>query len=147
MNDTIKTGSIAGILGTIGDNLIHYPAYFMLGTTTTGHYISQLILPFQTITTPLLVIAELVHFIAGAVIGVLFFLLYKTFGFDYPYYKGLGLGITLWVVHIVVIPNMISPRPIVYRSPIEAIVDLMAHALYSLITAAYLAKVTSRKTV
>lgn len=147
MNDTIKNGIIAGILGTLADVLIHFPAYLLLGTTTTGHYISQLIFPFQTITTTMWAIGELAHFFAGAAVGVLLSLLYKIFGSDYPYYKGLGLGIIFWIVHVAVIPNLVRPRPIIYRSVTEAMVDLAAHVMYGLVAAAYLTKITSKKTV
>lgn len=145
MGDTIKNGIIAGFFGTLGDTLIHITAYLLFGATTTGHYISILIFPFQTHTTMITwAIGELAHFVAGAAIGVLFFMLFKNFGFDHGYYKGVGLGLIFWLVHVAVIPNMVSPMPIVYRSVTETLVDLAAHAMYGFIVTAYLSKIASR---
>lgn len=143
MNDTIKTGIIAGLLGTLGDALVHYPCYFLFHATTTGHYISQLIFPSQSVTIARWLVGEVTHFSAGAVVGVLISFIYKISGSDYPYYKGVGTGIALWITHIAVIPNLIRPRPIVYRTVTETIVDLVSHIAYGVIVAAYLTRTNS----
>lgn len=47
MKDTVKQGILAGLLGTLGDGLVHWTAFFVLGATTTAHYIAQLIYPYK----------------------------------------------------------------------------------------------------
>lgn len=146
LHDTIKSGIIAGILGTVGDAFIHYPSYLLFGATT-GHYISQLIFPFQTVTTIMWAIGELTHFFTGAVVGVMFSLVYKIFGSDYAYYKGLGMAAVFWIVHVAVIPNLVSPRPIIYRSVTESIVDLTALVMYGFSAATYLTRISRNKKI
>ena len=145
LQDTIKSGITAGLLGTLADSAVHWSLFFILGTTTTAHYIYQLIFPFAEPTMTRLLIGVLVHFVAGALVGVVLLLLYKQFGWDAPYYKGIELGVALWVVHIAVIPNIVSPRPFLFRSVLETVVDLIAHIVYGFIAVVYL-KRSSRTT-
>lgn len=140
MDDTIRRGIIAGLLGSIGDEIIHIPAYFLLGTTTTAHYISQLIFPFQDVNLIRFMFGFVTHFFAGALIGVAFAIIMKKFGDDYAYYKGIGVAITLWIVHVVVIPNIVFPRPFLHRNEVETIVDLIGHLLYGIFATTYLVR-------
>ncbi len=138
MHDSVKAGIFAGLLGTAADVLIHWSAFFAIGATTTAHYIYQLIFPFQDPTTFRLAIGVFTHFAAGSVVGVLLALIFKYFGKDYAFYKGIGLGIFFWVVHVAVIPNIVGARPFLFRTEVEAVVDLVAHISYGIVATLYL---------
>ncbi|MGI6711898.1 MAG: hypothetical protein ACOX4L_04075 [Bacillota bacterium] len=146
MPDTIQRGVVAGLLGTMGDIIVHGLALLTLGTSMTGHYINQIIFPFLKITGLKYGISEITHFIAGALIGIFIVLIFKYYGSDYPYLKGIGLSVLLWVVHVAVIPNLVSlnPRPYLHRTETEAIVDLIAHITYGVIATMYLIKTRKR---
>ncbi|KJS21605.1 MAG: hypothetical protein VR72_09715 [Clostridiaceae bacterium BRH_c20a] len=143
--DTINDGIIAGLVGSLGDALIHAPAYLILGTSMTAHYISQLIFPFEEVTIIRFLIGFFTHFLAGAIVGITLALVFKFLGKDYPYLKGIGLGILLWVVHVVIIPNIVDPRPYLLRTPLESIVDLIAHTSYGIFATTYLLRVYPKK--
>lgn len=140
MNDTIRNGIIAGLLGSIGDAVVHWGCYFTLGTSTTSHYIAQLIFPFKEGTLIRLMFGFITHLSAGALVGVALALIFKYFGSDYPYYKGLGVAITLWIVHVAVIPNIVAPRPYLHRTELEALVDFVAHISYGIFSTFYLVR-------
>ncbi|MGI6066266.1 MAG: hypothetical protein ACOYI2_07220 [Bacillota bacterium] len=146
MPDTIQRGVVAGLFGIIGDIIVHGVAFLTLGTTTTGHYILQIIFPFSKVTVLKFGISEITHFIAGALVGIFIVLIFKYFGSDYPYLKGVGFSVFLWVVHVAFIPNLVSPNPRQYlhRTEMEAIVDLIAHSAYGVIVTMYLIKTSKR---
>lgn len=146
MSDTIRQGVIAGILGTVGDAAIHWTAFIILGTTTTSHYISQLVFPMKDPTAIRLLVAEVVHFGAGAFVGVLLAMVYKFFRSDYPFYKGIGLGVIMWIVHVGIIPNLVAPRPYLFRTELETLIDLISHIVYGTIATIYWVKMTTRVT-
>jgi hypothetical protein len=139
MKYSIRQGVIAGLFGTLGDAVIHHIAYFIFKTTTTAHYIARLIFPTGKIILIQYLIGFFIHLISGAVVGFLLAEIYNRLGNDYPYDKGIGLGILFWIIHIVVIPNMINmPRPIVYRTELECMADLAAHLTFGIIATMYL---------
>lgn len=139
-SDSIKTGVIAGFLGALGDAIIHIPAFFLIGTSTTAHYISQLMFPNKEVTIIRFVFGFSTHFFAGATVGILLYFLLKITGRDYALLKGIGMGIVFWIVHVIVIPNLVAPRPYLYRTELEAFVDLVAHLAYGAIASIYLIK-------
>lgn len=128
MKDTIRSGIFAGLLGSLGDDAVHITAYFLVGTSTTGHYISQLIFPFKEVTLFRWAFGDATHWFAGALMGIAVALIFKYFGSDYAYLKGIGFGITMWIVHVIVIPNLVQPRPYLFRSELEALIYFIAHA-------------------
>lgn len=141
MNDTFARGTIAGLLGTLADAAVHWPAYYILGTTTTAHYIEQLMFPFTEPTTLTLALGFFTHLVAGALVGLVLLYLYSRWGYDYALLKGIGVGVAFWIVHVAVIPNVIfAPRPLVFRTGAEALVDLVAHLLYGIVASTYLVK-------
>jgi len=142
--DTIKDGILAGLLGSLGDALIHIPAFFILDTSMTAHYISELIFPFEEVTTIRFFIGFFTHFSTGAIVGITLALVFRFLGNDYPFLKGIGLGLLLWIVHVVVIPNIVEPRPYLFRTPSESIVDLIAHTTYGIFATTYLLRVYPR---
>ncbi len=71
-------------------------------------------------------------------------MIFRYFGSDYPYYKGLGVAAVLWVIHIAIIPNIVFPRPYIFRNELESLVDLIAHIAYGLIATIYGLKTTQR---
>lgn len=144
MKDTVRQGTIAGLLGSTGDAMVHWTAYFVLGTGTTAHYISQLVYPFKDPSIARLFTGLVIHFFAGAFVGVLLAMVFKYFGSDHPYYKGLGMSALLWIVHVAIIPNMVSPRPI-YRYESEALIDFIAHMVFGTIATTYWIKTSAGK--
>ncbi len=145
MKDTIKQGITAGLLGTVGDTIIHWVAFIILGTTTTAHYILQLVYPFKNPTIARIFIGESIHYFAGAFVGIVLVIIYNHFGFDYPYYKSVGLSTLMWIIHIAIIPNIVSPRPYLLRTETETLVDLIAHLAYGIIAALYLLRTTAKQ--
>ena len=147
MKDTIRNGIIAGLLGSLGDDAIHLPAYFLLGTSTTAHYISQLIFPFKEVTLVRWGFGDATHWFTGALIGIILALIIKYSGSDYAYYKGIAVVITSWIVHVLLIPNMVQPRPYLFRSELEALVDLIAHVAYGILATFYLVRTYRRNLI
>ncbi|MFZ5943869.1 MAG: hypothetical protein ACOYVD_07145 [Bacillota bacterium] len=139
-SDSIKDGIIAGLLGTLGDAMIHISAYLILGTSMTAHYISQLIFPLEEVTAIRFIISFFAHFSAGTIVGVILSFLFKLTGKDYAYLKGISLGLVLWLAHVAVIPNIVDPRPYIIRTPLESLVDLTAHIFYGIFATTYLLK-------
>ena len=148
MNDIFVKGAWAGLVGTLfGDELIHVIAYFILHTSTTTHYIASLIFHIRCLQGFLpLFVALLVHIGAGAFIGIGLALIFKYFGDNYAYIKGISWGFAMWIVHIVVIPNIITtPQQYVIRTPMESMVDLVAHLSYAVLTTTVLFNKRPRK--
>lgn len=134
--DPLLFSFLGGILGTLGDEVVHWSSVFLsLANSTTGHYISQLIFPNQTVTIEKLLMGEFTHIIAGATLGVALFIILKISGYDYHILKGVGFGTVLWILHVAIIPNLVFPRPYVYRTFNEAIIDLVSHIVWGGITA------------
>jgi hypothetical protein len=142
-NDIIKDGVIAGIIGTLGDFIIHGAAFLILRTSMTAHYISQLIFPMQEVNTFRFLIGLFTHFVAGPLVGILLVIIFRLTGKDFPYIKGVGLGMVMWIVHVIIIPNIITaPRPVVFRTELEAVIDLLAHIIFGILATLYLIKYT-----
>lgn len=146
MQDTIKRGAIAGFAGTWADFFIHIGSMFLIGTTTTAHYISRLIFPDGEMNRTRFFIAEMAHFMAGSAAGVLYSLMVRSFGEDNFVTKSLGLGALLWVVHILVIPNAVRERrPNIWRNEKEAIVDLASLLGWGITTAVVFNRLDSKR--
>lgn len=144
MQDTVKQGAVAGLLGTLGDAIVHWFAFFILGTSTTAHYIAQLVYPHKAATVTRLLTGMVVHYMAGAFVGIVLVMIFRRLGSDYPYYKGLGFATVMWIVHIAIIPNLVSPRPYLFRSELETLVDFIAHAAYGIVATKYLLNKTAQ---
>jgi hypothetical protein len=140
--DIIKDGIIAGLVGVVGDFLVHGSGYLIFGASMTAHYISQLIFPFQEVTVYRFAVGLVTHFFAGPFIGILLALIYRYTGNDYPYLKGIGLGVLFWIIHVAGIPNLVETRPFIFRDDIEVVVDLLAHILFGILAAFYLLRFT-----
>lgn len=146
MNDTIVKGSIAGIIGTIGDFIIHQCSLFLFGTSTTTHYIAQLVFHKEILQFSHNSVGFIIHFIAGALTGILLALIFNLSGKDHPFFKGIGLGLAMWILHVAVIPNIINtPLPIVIRNVAECYVDLASHVLFGILATLVLVKLTKQK--
>jgi len=142
--DPFLYGFIAGLLGTLADEVVHWTAvYAGFARTTTGHYISQLIFPHQEVVLSKLLLGEFTHNIAGGIIGIFLAFIYYLFGYRFALFKGVGLGIALWIVHVAIIPNLVSPRPYLFRSFDESLVDMVAHFMWGLVAAYFLLKTTA----
>jgi len=142
---TIKTGFIAGLIGTLGDAIIHASAFYLFKTTMIAHYISQLIFPYQKVTVSKFILGEIAHFLAGGVVGILFLHMLKTTGKNLAYGKGIALSIFFWIVHVAIIPKMVETRVFLYRTKLEALVDFIGLLLYGVLTIFYLVRIVSPK--
>lgn len=77
---------------------------------------------------------EFTHFLAGGILGIALLLILFVTGSRFGVIKGIGLGLALWIVHVAIIPNLVSPRPYIYRIFNEALVDMGAHFAWGAIT-------------
>jgi len=146
--DPFIYGFIAGFLGTLADEIVHWSAvYLEIAQSTTGHYISQLIFPHQAVILSKLLLGEVTHNIAGGILGIFMAFIFYYFGFRFALLKGIGLGIALWILHVAIIPNLVSPRPYLFRTFNEALVDMTAHFMWGLATAYFLLKTTGALTM
>ena len=137
--DLLLLSFIAGVLGTLGDEVVHWTAFLMkVAKSTTGHYISQLIFPNQKVTLEKLLMGEFTHILAGGTLGVAIIIILKISGFDYSIVKGSGFGAVMWIIHVLVIPNLVAPRPFLFRTFNEAIVDMISHISWGSIAACYI---------
>lgn len=141
--DPFIYGFIGGVLGTLADEVVHWSAVFLsIAQSATGHYFSQLMFPHQEVTLSKLLLGELTHIIAGGILGIFMAFIFYFFGYRYALVKGIGLGIALWIVHVAIIPNLVSPRPYVFRTFNEALTDLAAHFVWGLFTSYFIFKKT-----
>ncbi|KJS13559.1 MAG: hypothetical protein VR67_04070 [Peptococcaceae bacterium BRH_c8a] len=147
MADTIMRGVLAGLFAAVADSLIGIAAYLELGTLTTAHYLSELIFPHHAVNLIRYGFGLIVHFIAAALLGVLLAIIFKHFGSDYAYPKGMGFGLILWVIYVLVIPNIVYPHLDLYHSEMEAGVDLIGHVVYGLVATYYLVKTEEKPAV
>ncbi len=123
-------------MGTLGDEVVHWIAVWLKFTqSTTGHYLSQLIFPHQHVTLPKLLMGEFTHILAGGTLGIVVFFILEISGYDYLVIKGGGFGVIMWIVHVAIIPNLIAPRPYIFRTFNEAIIDLVSHLVWGVIAA------------
>lgn len=135
-DDVLYKGFIAGFIGTFGDVIVQSVSHLILKTTTTAQYIAKLAFPQGNMTFAKVAIGFWAHLIAGAFVGIVLALIFKHYGKEHPYSKGLGIGFAMWIIHVIVIPNIITtPRPLVFRTELESIVDLTAHSAFGLFTA------------
>lgn len=127
-------------MGTLADEVVHWSAVFLeIAQSTTGHYISQLMFPNQKVVLPNLLMGEFTHLLAGGTLGIVIVIILRLSGFDYSILKGIGFGAVMWIVHVIVIPNMVAPRPFIYRTFNEAIVDMVSHIVWGGISTLYIA--------
>lgn len=141
MDDLVVKGMWAGIIGALGDAIIHKLSYFIFHTSTTAQYIASLIFHKAKFTDLEYIVGFLVHSTAGAVVGIFLALIFKYFGEKYAYIKGIGLGVFMWIVHIVIIPNIITaPQAYIIRTAPETLVDLFAHLTFGMLTTTVLLK-------
>jgi hypothetical protein len=106
-------------------------------TSTTAQYISQLMFP-QAPTTGVHYLFGLgIHIFIGGLVGILLLELYQRYGDQYPYFKGMSLGASFWILHVVIIPNVINrPNlPYLHRNEMEALVDLISHLVFGICAA------------
>ncbi|ATW24817.1 hypothetical protein [Candidatus Formimonas warabiya] len=144
MRDTVLRGTIGGLIGTAGDDIIHLLGYLFFRASMTEHYISQLLFPFAEVTALRFMYSIIIHFLAGALAGVILVMIFQRFGMDYPYLKGVGFALALWTVHVAVIPNLVSLRPILLRADWEVLFDLISHGVFGFLATFYLIKGTRR---
>ncbi|MFZ5944763.1 MAG: hypothetical protein ACOYVD_11670 [Bacillota bacterium] len=136
MDDFVIVGFLGGLLGTVGDVIVHWIfVWLKIAKSTTGHYLSELIFPHEKVSLRKLLLGEFIHLLAGGIFGVSLAVFLLISGYDYALIKGLGLGAATWIVHIAIIPNMVSPRPFIYRTFNETIVDLITHSIWGFVTA------------
>ncbi len=141
--DPFIYGFIGGVLGTLADEVVHWSAVFLsIVQSTTGHYFSQLMFPHQEVILSKLLLGEVGHNIAGGILGIFMAFIFYFFGFRYALIKGIGLGIALWIVHVAIVPNLVSPRPYIFRTFNEALTDLAAHFIWGLFTSYFILKKT-----
>ncbi len=146
LNDTIINGFIGGLFGTLGDFVIHWLAFLLRITqSTTGHYLSQLFFPHQKVILPKLLIAEFTHFFTGGTLGIFIVLILRLTGLDFSLIKGIGFGVVMWIVHVIIIPNMVAPRPFLFRTFNEAIVDLVTHIVWGGLAAWFISKLYKKQ--
>jgi len=144
--DPLIFSFIGGILGTLGDEVVHWSAIILnIANTTTGHYLSQLIFPHQKVILEKLLMGEFTHILAGGTLGPVVLLILIISGFDYAIIKGCGFGAVMWIVHVVVIPNLVAPRPYIFRTFNEAIIDMLSHLIWGIITAWFISYYFSKK--
>lgn len=53
--------------------------------------------------------------------------------------KGIGFAAVMWIVHVIVIPIMVAPRPFIFRTFNETIVDIVNHIVWGGIAALFIA--------
>lgn len=148
MKDPIIVGFLGGVLGTLGDEVVHWAAVWLkIAQSTTGHYISQLIFPHQKVTLEKLLMGEFTHVLAGGTLGIFIVVIFKLSGYDFSIIKGIGFGAVMWIVHVIVIPNLVAPRPFIYRTFNEAIVDMVSHVVWGGIAALFINVTLRKKTV
>jgi|GEM_PF-3760208 uncharacterized membrane protein YagU involved in acid resistance len=88
---------------------------------------------------------EFTHLLAGGTLGIAIYIILRVSGYDFFIIKGAGFGTVMWIVHVIIIPNLVAPRPYIFRTFNEAIVDLVSHTVWGSITSWFII-VNLRKT-
>lgn len=136
MKDLIFRGSIAGCLGIIGCYLANLLLYFTGLVPYTGIHYNAIFLtppgtPVNTLTGTIGVIAG---FVAGSFVGVLIAFLLEQTGYELAWFKGLGVGVVLWPVHVGIIPNLMAERLYDVLPPIMVLACFFFEAIFGTIT-------------
>lgn len=75
------------------------------------------------------------HLIIGVTFTFLFVLVLQKWGDDYIYLKGLGFGGFLWVIHEVILPNLITTKIVLKFSPLSQIFHVITSFIWGLAAA------------
>lgn len=111
--------------------LIKTPLYIFVGRLSVGELPSP---PWVTTTLGLIG-----HLFTGAIFAFFFIVFLQIWGSDRIYLKGLGYGGTLYLIHEVVIPNIITTDITLQRSPYSLFFHIITALIWGL-TAAYIYK-------
>lgn len=108
--DFIIRGSIAGIIGMASCTGVNYIVYKLGIVPFTGYQYNALYLnaPGVTFNTMTISIGLIAGFVTGAFVGVITAYLIERTGYDYAWFKGIGVGAVLWPVHVAIIPNAVA---------------------------------------
>lgn len=142
--DLILRGGLAGLIGMAACSSVNLALYFLKLVPTTGfHYNTILFHPPGTpVNTFTLATGVIAGFVTGAFVGVIIAYLIEKTGYDYAWLKGLGVGITLWPVHVALIPS-IAPRLYAVLPPIMVLSCLFFEIVFGVVAGVaikYLAK-------
>lgn len=138
LKDRILAGTIAGMAATLvkdAPNLILFKlnivkyTYFQLAA-------SSLLLPQDVNCTSGLIVGIAVDLITGGSIGIITIMVFKFFGRDYWWYKGLMVGNLVWLWGLGELINFGAARIIPFQ-PLFRIISLLEHQAFGL-AAAYL---------
>ena len=135
IKDKVVISSIAGIIGTLCKDLPNFILY-KLGVV---HYLyAQLAasahLTPENINSPLgYIIGFLGDITTGGAIGVVIILFLELFQMDYWWYKGLILGITVWLFGLGVILNLGTVH-LIPVDPLFRFTSLFDHLIFGVVT-------------
>ncbi len=138
-NDLLIDGAVAGAIATIIASIINYLLYKV--NQIDNHCIQfcaavmlQEIKPLTSKSA--LIVGFFGHITVGMLFGLIIALVLQVFGPNYPYLKGLGVGLGFWVfVHQVIIGKF-WVKPTYNLSPKGALWQLLIHLLQGLIVVA-----------
>lgn len=84
------------------------------------------------------------HLVIGVVFTFLFVLALQKWGDDYIYLKGLSFGGVLWVIHEVLLPNLITTKIVLKFSPTSQLTHVITALIWGL-AAAYLYRIVQNR--
>lgn len=127
---------VSYILKTMG--FIKTPLYLFVGKLSVGE------LPAKPWITTVVGITG--HFFTGVAFAFIFILILQKWGRDYLYLKGLGYGGILWIIHEVIIPNIITTDIKLQLSASSQIWHILTGLIWGL-AAAYIYKYLQERKV
>ena len=136
--DTFLISAVVGVAATALEiiltfilkltGLIKTPLYLFVGKLAVGQVPKQ---P-QWIEPTVGIIG---HLIIGVTFTFLFVLVLRKWGDDYIYLKGLGFGGFLWVIHEVIIPNIITSKIVLRISAVSQLTHIITAFFWGLAAA------------
>ncbi len=135
--DTILISTVVGLSATAIETIITFimkitgliktPLYIYVGKLSIGE------VPHKPWMEAAIGIPG--HLITGVIFTFVFVLILQKWGDDYLYLKGLGFGGFLWLIHEVIIPNMITTNIILKLSPSSQIWHIITAFIWGLAAA------------
>ena len=139
--DKLILAGVAGLIGLLVDELVNLLSFLLkIIDSTTPHFIASIIYSTHSLNIAQLVIGEIAHFIAGAVLGIIPLIFYLWSGKKYSLIKGAMIGAALWLDHVVIIPSLVDHRIHLTLSTPSLFVELVSLILWGIVSYLIIAK-------
>ena len=117
--DKLILAGMAGFIGVLVETSLDYLFVLLrISNATTAQFIASIIYCSHHLNFTQLIVGEIGHLIAGAVVGLIPLVLYFWSGKAYALIKGGAIGAGLWLNHVILVPSFVDPRiHLIFNTP------------------------------